>query len=184
MCIQTSATCVITVYYLPVVQHQSKRSTGAAAANIHHLWAVLSADFVPLQLTSTTSCLLVVFDDLTPSAIVVADILGLPKEVCDLAKEQVAQHTNIPASHVLIAATHTHSAATPRGPKGVFWKDEISDYGQFLAKKFSDSIRRAVNNLEPAQIGWGVALEPREVFNRRWFSTDASIYELFGGVDK
>ena len=30
-------------------------------------------------------------------------------------------------------------------------------------------MRRAVGNLAPAQIGWGVGSLPQHVFNRRWF---------------
>ncbi|MCH2599739.1 MAG: neutral/alkaline non-lysosomal ceramidase N-terminal domain-containing protein [Pirellulales bacterium] len=192
MYLKLLATCVITVILSSCssASEPKQLQAGAAAANITpSLGSLTIGGFRPIPATHIHDELfarcIVLDDGDTQIAIVVADILGLPKEVCDLAKEQVAQHTNIPASHVLIAATHTHSAATPRGPKGVFWKDEISDYGQFLAQKFSDGIRRAINNLEPARIGWGVALEPREVFNRRWFSTDADVLtNPFGGVDR
>ena len=41
---------------------------------------------------------------------------------------------------------------------------------------------RAVNQLEPARIGWGVAEEPTQVFNRRWF-LKASRGPIYGAHD-
>ena len=46
--------------------------------------------------------------------------------------------------------------------------DELNDYQQFLVTRIADGVRRAVNHLEPARIGWGSADEPTQVFNRRW----------------
>ena len=163
---------------------------GAAMANITPpLGSLIIGGFRPIPATHIHDELfarcIVLDDGSTKVAIVIADVLGIPREVVDLAKKQITQHTEIPASHILIAATHTHSAATPRGPKAVFWPDEISSYGQFLAQRFSDGVRRAVNNLEPARIGWGVTEEPSEVFNRRWFSNDANLLaNPFGGIDR
>ena len=46
-------------------------------------------------------------------------------------------------------------------------------------------MRRALNQLEPARIGWGSVDEPSEVFNRRWFVNDAALLtNPFGGVDR
>ncbi|MEC9095327.1 MAG: neutral/alkaline non-lysosomal ceramidase N-terminal domain-containing protein [Planctomycetota bacterium] len=163
---------------------------GAAAANITPpLGSSIIGGFRPIPATHIHDDLfarcIVLDDGSTQLALVIADVLGIPREIADSAKAQITKHTKIPASHILIAATHTHSAATPRGPKGVFWPDEISAYGHFLAQRISDGVRRAVNNLEPAQIGWGVTEEPREVFNRRWYAQDAGILaNPFGGVDR
>jgi hypothetical protein len=118
-------------------------------------------------------------------AIVIVDILGIPREVTDLARVRIQQATGIKPSHVLIAATHTHSAVTPRGPRGTFWPDEISAHSKFVASRIADGVQRAVNQLEPAQIGWGRTTLPGEVFNRRWFCNDAGLTaNPFGGVDQ
>ncbi len=118
-------------------------------------------------------------------AIVICDILGMPREVCDLAKREAAKATGIPESNMLIAATHTHSATTARGPKGVIYPDKLTDYQRFLARRISDGIRRASNQLEPAKIAFGSALEASEVFNRRWHTTNPNhLKNPFGGSDK
>ncbi|MCH2118955.1 MAG: neutral/alkaline non-lysosomal ceramidase N-terminal domain-containing protein [Pirellulales bacterium] len=118
-------------------------------------------------------------------AVVIVDILGIPREVTDLARLQIEKATGIKFGHVLIAATHTHSAVTPRGPRGVFWPDEISDHSKFVARRIADGVQRAVNQLEPAQIGWGRTTLPGQVFNRRWHCNDSGVTaNPFGGIDQ
>ena len=103
----------------------------------------------------------------------------------DLAKEQATEATGIPTRHMLLASTHTHSATTARGPSKVIWQDELTDYQRFVATRISDGVRRAVNQLEPARIGWGSVDEPSEVFNRRWHVTDPLLRtNPFGGIDQ
>lgn len=128
---------------------------------------------------------LVLDDGQTKLAIVLCDNVGIPREVFDLAKEQVHQATGIAKNHLLMASTHTHSATTARGPSKVIWQDELTDYQKFLANRISDGVRRALNQLEPARIGWGSADEPSEVFNRRWYVKDLGLLtNPFGGVDR
>ena len=171
-------------------QDNRQLKAGAVAANITPpLGSSIIGGFRPIPATHIHDDLfarcIVLDDGSTKIAIVVADILGIPREIADLAKKQISKHTEIPPSHVLISATHTHSAATPRGPQAVFWPDEVSEYGRFLAQRISDGVRRALNQLEPAKIGWGVAEERNEVFNRRWHAGDAGILaNPFGGVDR
>lgn len=128
---------------------------------------------------------LVLDDGKTQLAIVLCDNVGIPVEVFDAAKAQVKEALGLPESHLLFASTHTHSATTARGPSKVIWEDELTDYQKFLARRISDGVRRAWNQLEPAQIGWGQVDEPTEVFNRRWFVTDPNLRtNPFGGIDQ
>ncbi|MDO8543574.1 MAG: neutral/alkaline non-lysosomal ceramidase N-terminal domain-containing protein [Opitutaceae bacterium] len=124
-------------------------------------------------------------------AFVVCDSLGLPREVCDEAKRMTQQLTGLDPAHVLISATHTHSGAFAgaetslgfppgEGPPTV----PLAPYQRFLVKRIADSVQRAINQLEPARIGWGSGREPGQVFNRRWFVGDeAQRRNPFGGVD-
>jgi neutral ceramidase len=108
---------------------------------------------------------LVLDDGTTRLAFAIVDSCMVPIDVIDGAKKIVAERTGIPATHVLVSATHTHSAPTA-GP--AFQSDSDPAYLAFLATRVADGIQRAANNLEPARIGWGVAEEPDHVFNRRW----------------
>ena len=108
----------------------------------------------------------VVMDDgKTRLAIVVVDSCMIPRDVVDEAKRLVQQRTQIPHGQVLICATHAHSAptATP-----VFQSNADPGYVKFLTTRIADAVQRAVNNLAPASVGWGVGQCPEHVFNRRW----------------
>ncbi len=96
---------------------------------------------------------------------VVCDSCMIPRAIHEAAKHLAHGHLAIPLDHITISATHTHSAATVAG---VFQSEPDRDYIEFLVERIADGLRRAANNLEPAQAGWGVAEEPTEVFNRRW----------------
>ena len=128
---------------------------------------------------------LVLDDGTTQIAIVLCDNVGIPEEVFDLARQKLNDATGFPPSHVLLAATHTHSATTARGPNKVVRDQELTTYQTFIADRIADGVRRAINQLEPARIGWGQIDEPSEVFNRRWFVKDIGLLSNpFGGVDR
>ena len=98
-------------------------------------------------------------------AMVVSDLCMIYRETLDAAKKRAHELTNIPPQHMLMSATHTHSAGTACA---VFQSDPDPEYQQFLSERIADAIVRAQNNLVPARIGWGSGKEPSQVFNRRW----------------
>lgn len=163
---------------------------GAATSNITPpLGQMIVGNWVPIPATNIHDELharCVVLDDGSNKiAIVLCDNVGIPREVFDEAKDQIHAATDIPKSHLLMAANHTHSATTARGASKVVRDDELNAYQKFLANRISDGVRRAINHLEPAKIGWGSAKEESEVFNRRWYTTDPNqLKNPFGGVDK
>jgi hypothetical protein len=106
----------------------------------------------------------------------------VPREVVEDAKGRIHNATGIAADHVLISATHSHSAAcaTP-----IFQSDPDPQYKQYLAIKIADGVQRAVMNLVPAKIAWGAGNVPDQVFNRRWKMKEGSIGpNPFGKIDK
>lgn len=163
---------------------------GAATSNITPpLGQMIVGNWVPIPATNIHDELharcLVLDDGSNKLAIVLCDNVGIPREVFDEAKDQIHAATDIPKSHLLMAANHTHSATTARGASKVVRDDELNAYQKFLANRISDGVRRAINHLEPAKIGWGSAKEESEVFNRRWYTTDPNqLKNPFGGVDK
>jgi hypothetical protein len=121
----------------------------------------------------------------TRLALVIVDNIGMGADVCDAAKRSIQQHTGIPPSHVLIAGTHTHSSVSARNQDRLRLGGPLDDYQQFLASRIADGVRRAVNNLEPARIGWGRAEESTQVFNRRYYMKPGTpTPNPFGGVDQ
>jgi hypothetical protein len=128
---------------------------------------------------------LVLDDGSTRLAIVVADNLHIPREVLDEAKRQLHEHTDLPLDHMMMAATHTHSATPCRVKRDGEGGAELGDYSRFVARRIADGVRRAINQLEPAKIAWGTASVPDQVFNRRWvMKPDAHVPNPFGGTDR
>lgn len=128
---------------------------------------------------------LVLDDGQTRLAFVVVDSVAVPREVFDEAKRQASEKTGIPANRMLMSANHTHSATNARYPNRYDVDLPLTEYQQFLAHKIADGVLRALNNLRPARIGWGVGSEPDQVFNRRWFMKPGTdIRNPFGGTDQ
>jgi len=128
---------------------------------------------------------LVLDDGKTQLVFVVCDNLGISREVYDKAKRIIQQKTGIPPENMMMSATHTHSSISARGTNRLRQNKELSSYQQFLVSRVSDGVRRAVNNLKPARIGFGCAQEPTQVFNRRYFmKPGVPVPNPFGGEDK
>ncbi|MGQ9505363.1 MAG: neutral/alkaline non-lysosomal ceramidase N-terminal domain-containing protein [Thermogutta sp.] len=163
---------------------------GAAASNITPWldegivggWSSPTATYIHDELYARC---LVLDDGNTRLAIVIVDNLGLAREVCDLSKQLIRKNTGIPEHQILIAATHTHSSISARPPNVLKPEEVLSQYGQFVARRISDGVRRAIVQLEPARIGWGVVDVPEHLNNRRWFmKPEVKLINPFGGVDK
>src|SRR5207244_12888125 len=89
---------------------------------------------------------------------------------------------------------HPHSGPSPRA-ESTIPSDKIptasstppppTPYQNFIARRIADAVQCAINNLEPARIGWGAVQQPQHVFNRRWFVSDEALrHNPFGGVDR
>lgn len=132
---------------------------------------------------------IVLDDGKTQLAIVIVDNLSINREVHDKARELIAQHTPIKKENVLIAATHTHSSVSASGEgmerMSFNYNKPLDEYQQFVARRISDGVRRAIVNKEPAQIAWSSVQMPQHVFNRRWLMKPGTpTPNPFGGQDK
>nr|WP_271877453.1 hypothetical protein [Rhodopirellula sp.] len=108
-------------------------------------------------------------------AIVICDNLGIRREEFDKARRIIAERTEILTANILMAATHTHSAT----------RGQTEKYSPILIEGIAQAVQKAVDQLEPARIGWSSIDEPSEVFNRRWFIEDETLrHNPFGGVDQ
>ena len=72
---------------------------------------------------------LVLDDGTNQVAIVIVDSCMIPRTLLDDAKEMASKATGIPTSHMLISATHTHSAPSSYGCLGT---DADAKYIRFL----------------------------------------------------
>ncbi|MEY4940379.1 MAG: hypothetical protein RIQ93_2114 [Verrucomicrobiota bacterium] len=133
---------------------------------------------------------LVLGDGTTRLAFVVCDLIGVPGEITDEAKKMILKSSSLPPSHVVIMGTHTHSAGSPYSP-GLTSPDRSippvkpGPYQLFAARRIADAVQCAINNLEPARIGWGSGQEAAQVSNRRWYVKNKNnLRNPFGGYDQ
>ena len=96
--------------------------------------------------------------------IAVVDAIGVGREMCDEAKAAAAKVTGWKPEHMLIAATHTHTA-----PKGGDTSPGRIAYEKTRREGLRQALIKAIESLEPAKVGFGSAKEASEVYNRRWY---------------
>ncbi len=112
-------------------------------------------------------------------ALIVVDIIGLTRELIDEAKRIIQHENGLSSENVMVSATHTHSMVRATGPQ------PFNDYQKLIIRRIVDVVRKAVFNLEPARIGWGVGSVPEHVFVRRWFMKPGSpVPNPYGGEDQ
>lgn len=127
---------------------------------------------------------LVLDDGATRIAFAVADSVGVARDVLDAAKRSIHSRTGLPVERILMSATHTHSASSSRGSNNIAGGEPLDEYQRFLASRLADCVLCAINNLEPARIGWGSGSEPGQVHNRRWrMKPGFPLNNPFGGTD-
>jgi hypothetical protein len=162
---------------------------GAAASNITPpLGESIVGGFSPLPSTNVHDELharcLVLDDGKTRLALVVCDLLGIHRLVSDEARRIIAERSKIPASQVLISATHTHSASSAMGQDRIQYEQKLDDYQSFVARRIADGVARAIHNLRPAEMAFGTVEAPEHVFNRRWYLKPGTMpANPFGGID-
>ncbi|MEM7147024.1 MAG: neutral/alkaline non-lysosomal ceramidase N-terminal domain-containing protein [Verrucomicrobiota bacterium] len=114
------------------------------------------------------------------AAIAIVDILGLSRELLQVAKDRAAQKTGWLPEQMLVAATHTHTApnANAENPAGQAFREK-------LTTGITEALTQAIENLQPAAAGWGADSLPDEVRNRRWFLEPGTMPpNPFGELDK
>lgn len=181
---------VFTILVSPVYSQEKVFRAGAATSNITPpLGELIVGGWKPIPATHVHDELyarcLILDDGETKIGFVICDNVGIPREVFDTARKLIDEETDLDVSKLLMASTHTHSATTARGENKAAVMETLTGYQQTLARRIADGVWRALNELQPAEIAWGSADEPTEVFNRRWFVTDPNMLtNPFGGVDK
>lgn len=170
-----------TVHAAPTPVADALRA-GAATSNITPpLGEEIVGGFLPFPSTDVHDELharcLVLESGKTRLALVVCDLLGMHRSVCEEATRRIEEMTGIPASHVLLSATHTHSASSAIGgsPRQFAADLELNEYQRFVARRIADGVQRAIQALRPAEIGFGRVHAPEHVFNRRWFMKEGTM---------
>ncbi|MBE2287644.1 MAG: neutral/alkaline non-lysosomal ceramidase N-terminal domain-containing protein [Prosthecobacter sp.] len=113
-------------------------------------------------------------------AIVVADSCMMGRELLDEVKKTAAEKTGIATDHLLISATHAHSAPASMGCLGT---DADPDYVPFLKEKLVEAIVAAQAAMKPARIGFAKANAAEFTALRQWIRRpDKVVEDPFGNL--
>jgi hypothetical protein len=177
--------CVAITYVVPGFADDAQVFlAGAAAVDITplELPVIINGSFHERQADRCQDRLharaLVLDDGSTKLAILVVDSLMMPRSLLDDVKQRAAAATGIAADHMLISATHTHSAPAVMGCLGSR-ADEA--YRGWLPDQLLKAIVLAAGRRVPARIGWAVVEAPLHNHCRRWiFRPDRMQQDPFG----
>jgi hypothetical protein len=120
------------------------------------------------------------------AALVFCDLIGMSLDVSRKARELAAKKTGIPASNILIAATHSHTGPLYFGSLRKYFHEravakhgkdpqETIDYPAALVKKLVEVIHAAQQAAEAVDLQAGVALQKGLSFNRRFHMKDGTV---------
>jgi neutral ceramidase len=120
------------------------------------------------------------------AALVFCDLIGVSLEVSTPVRQQIELATGIPADHVAVAATHSHTGPLYDGAlRDHFHRravertgsdpHEATDYPAELIKKLVAVVRDAHAALAAVRLAAGYAHEDRLSFNRRFHMRDGTV---------
>ncbi len=123
---------------------------------------------------------IVLDDSQTKIALVVVDTCMMTQALIDDAKQLASQRCGIAMDHMMVSATHTHSAPSAMACLGTRVDKE---YAALLPSKIADSIVAANERLERARIGWATIDDWEHTHNRRWIRRpETKIVDPFGNA--
>ncbi len=118
---------------------------------------------------------IVVESDGVRVALIGCDIICISKDIADAAKGMIQAECGIPADHVLLCATHTHTGPEIR-PNSVV--PQAAEWVQGLPRLIADAAQAAANDMFAATLHAGRAEVQDCSFNRLFRMKDGS--EVFG----
>jgi hypothetical protein len=119
-------------------------------------------------------------DGSTKVALVVCDIISLPRGTVLDARQLIEQQTSIPGGHVMISATHTHtgpslSRGSERDKQDGGSSDPAQKYTLELPNKIAQAVAEANGKLKPVAVSYGREHEERLSYCRRFWMKDGTV---------
>jgi neutral ceramidase len=116
----------------------------------------------------------------TKAAVVIADLISMPRHVVVKTRELIAKETGIPGANVLIAATHTHTAPViARDMARDDFDGSSSDLGRAYTEKLpallAQSVADANTALAPVRLQAAKGRAENLAFNRRFWMKDGTV---------
>lgn len=118
-------------------------------------------------------------DGQTQAALVVCDLITVPRHTVVEARKLIEQQAKIPASHVMISATHTHTGPVLDRKSARDDLDGINDlvkkYTAELPAKIAQGVAEACQRLVPVRASYARGQEDRLAFTRRFWMKDGTV---------
>ena len=123
---------------------------------------------------------IVIEQDGAKAALVVCDLISMPRPVAEDARRIIGQKAGLRPDHVMVSATHTHTGPVlPTGSSRDPSEEEpaavAKQYVRTLPELIARSVVLAERNLRPARAWVGVGREESLAFNRRFFMKDGTV---------
>lgn len=113
-------------------------------------------------------------------ALVSCDLTSMPEGIAREARQLIEAATGIPAKHVMVFATHAHTAPVILSGWSRYalegeMKRMAEDYARGLPARIAASVFAAVGRLRPAKLMVATGEEKSQAFNRRYFTRNGSV---------
>jgi neutral ceramidase len=123
---------------------------------------------------------IVLEQDGVKTALVALDLVNTIRAHVEQARILIEQQTGIPAGHVMISATHSHTGPvlSTRNPRTDLFGGQnplAIDYATRLPQFIADSVRQANDRLAPARVSTAAGVEEGLAFCRRFHMTDGTV---------
>jgi neutral ceramidase len=110
----------------------------------------------------------------TKVAMVVCDLITMPRPVVDEARELISKTSGISPDRVMISATHTHTGPLMYAKAGddadsIAITERVNAYVKALPALIAKAVQKADAGLVPARASVGIGTESRLSYNRRYF---------------
>jgi len=120
------------------------------------------------------------------AAVVLCDLIGLPRRLSERARRAAAEATGIPPAHLVLGATHTHTGPLYFGVlRDLFHERAVAaagsdpaegvDYPARLRDRIVEAVTAAAQAARPATLLAGRARVEGLAFNRRYHMKDGSV---------
>ena len=158
---------------------------GAGTVRITPDWPTPMAGYYNTRLSTNThddlyAKAIVLEAEGTRAALVVCDLISLPRKVVVETREIISRTTGVAGSNVMISATHSHTGpvldtGSSRKTVDGSGTDVVRDYTAQLPAKIAEAVRLAETALQPARLSVAHQTEDHLSHNRRFHLRDGTV---------
>ncbi|MGM0531410.1 MAG: hypothetical protein ACQER7_08665 [Bacteroidota bacterium] len=117
-------------------------------------------------------------------ALLICDVLTIPRDLSRIVRERVSKQTGIPFEHISITATHTHAGPAfrdaiedyaDRRANGELTEEDRESYVTDLIRGMTETIVTANEQIREVELTAGIGHESGVSFNRRRLMTNGKV---------